>query len=252
MFDKRRCIANIYQLAKEKNLKLGDLEKKAGVSAGYLSRLNKEESTATLSADFVAAVAELLEVTVDALINNDYTAVTATEMYLLAFIDKLLSRTNADELDWKKNTVAELSAVGFDPDGDPAHPLFTYGPDGIHGAPVYNSRFDSDYVIAGDCFHLKMPGVEAPVLYLMCADLPGAADLPFGDRDYELYLVKRWEPSPLCHSLPQHSPFHSALSKLYEAVTESCKHPKLDYSVMSVIDEFMREPANLDDDQLPF
>lgn len=252
MFDKRRCIANIYQLTKEQGLRIGDLEKGAGVSPGYLSRLNKGDSTANLSIDFVATMACFLGVSVDALINNDYTTVTATEKYLLAFIDKLMTRTNADELDWKKETVADLASVGFDPDGEPSHPLFTYGPDGIHSAPVYNSRFNAEYVIAGDCYRLKMPGIEASTLYLMCVDTPGGADLPFADKDYELYIVKRWEANPLCHAMPKSSLFYAALNKLYASVTESCKHPKLDSGVMSIIDEFMREPIDFADEQLPF
>lgn len=252
MFDKRRCIANIYQLAKEKNLKIGDLEKKAGVSAGYLSRLNKEESTATLSADFVASVAELFGVTVDALISNDYTTPTATEKYLLAFIDKLLSRTNADELAWKKDSFADLAAVGYDPDGEPSHPLYTYGPDGVHSAPVFNSYFNPGFVIAGDCYRLMMPGNGPNVLYLMCVNMPGAEDLPFGGVDYELYMVKKWEPKPLCHAWPENSPFYNAISQLYNAVKESCKHPRLDISVMMAIDEFMKEQVDFDDEQLPF
>lgn len=250
MFDKKRCIANIYQLAKEQSIKIGDLEKKAGASAGYLSRINKDDNNSMPSIDFIAAVAKELGVSVDALIQNDYTTITATEKYLLAFIDKLLTRTNADELDWKKDSEIDMRNVGYDPEGDPAHPLFTYGPNGIHSAPVYNSRFNGDYEISGDCFHLKMPGNDNSVLYLMCADMPGGKDLPFGGDDYELYLVKRWEVKPLCHACPDNSPFYNALRQLYAAATESCKHPKLDFDVMQVIDIFMTEAE--DDEQLPF
>ena len=251
MFDKKRCIANIYQLTKEHGIKIGDLEKTAGVSAGYLSRINKDDNNTSPSVDFIAAVANALGVTVDALLQNDYTTVTATEKYLLDFIDRLLVRTNADELDWKIDTVADLSNVGYDPDGDPAHPLFTYGPNGVRSPAVYNSRFNNEYVISGNCFHLKLPGNVPTVLYLMCSNTPGARELPFGsDDDYELYLVKKWEPKPLCHGWPQNSPFYSALHRLYAAATESCKHPKLDADVMLVIDSFMG--TGDEDDQLPF
>lgn len=53
MFDKRLFISNIYQLAKERSVKIGDLEKKAGVSVGYLSRINKEDSNTVPTIDFV-------------------------------------------------------------------------------------------------------------------------------------------------------------------------------------------------------
>jgi len=76
--------------------------------------------------------------------------------------------------------------------------------------------------------------------------------LPFGGDDYELYIVKRWEANPLCHALPENSPFYSSLSQLYTAAMESCNHPKLDASIMFVIDEFMKDPVNLEEEQLPF
>ena len=256
MFNKRQCIANIYHLAKEGNLKIGDLEKRAGVSAGYLSRLNKEDSTATPSIDFVASVAKELGVTVDAIINNDYTTPTPTEKYILAFIDKLLSQTNADELDWKKETVNQLQFVGYDEQGDADHPLFTMGFEGNEPHPVYNSRFNSDYVIVGDCFRLSLPGVKSTSIYLMCVDDPSAEDLPFRIDDYELYIVKNWKIQPLCHAFPVGSPFYSSLSTLYAAAMESSKHPKLDADVMSAINAFMKGPnfseLDEDDELLPF
>ena len=48
-FDKRRCMSAIYAIAKEKGVKIGDLEKEANVSTGYLSKLNKEENTSSPS-----------------------------------------------------------------------------------------------------------------------------------------------------------------------------------------------------------
>ena len=256
MFDKRLCIANIYQLAKERGMKLGDLEKNAGVSAGYLSRLNKEDSTATPSIDFVASVAKALGVTVDAIINNDYATPTPTEKFLLGFVDRLLSQTIADELDWKKETVKQLWEIGCDEDGIANHPLFSMDFGGYEPHPVYNSRFNSTYTIAGDCFRLSLPGVESTSIYLMCAGEPNEECLPFEVDDYELYMVKKWNVQPLCHALPVGSPFYEALSSLYAAVTESSKHPKLDADVMSAINAFMRGPvfAKTDefDGDLPF
>lgn len=255
MYDKKRCIANIYARAKEYGIKIGDLEKRAGVSVGYLSRINKDDNTSSPSIDFIAAVAKELGLSVDALIRNDYTTPTATEKYLLAFIDKLLSQTNSDVLAWKKESWADLRSIGYDPDGNPEHPLFAYGSNGIHSAPVYNSRFSSDHEISGDCFRLVMPGTDNTVLYLMCADMPGGKELPFGGDDYELYMVKHWNVKPLCHAGAENSPFFNALTQLYEAAKESCKHPRLDPDVMQSIEDFMNLFNNQgcdEDEQLPF
>ena len=43
MYDKARCLNNIYALAKERGIKIGDLEESAGVSKGYLSRVAKPD-----------------------------------------------------------------------------------------------------------------------------------------------------------------------------------------------------------------
>ena len=43
MYDKARCLNNIYALAKERGIKIGDLEESAGVSRGYLSRVAKPD-----------------------------------------------------------------------------------------------------------------------------------------------------------------------------------------------------------------
>ena len=70
-FDKNRCLNNIYFLVKEKNLRIGDLEAGAGVSIGYISRLNKDDSKATPSIEFLVSIADKLDVTIDALIQYD-------------------------------------------------------------------------------------------------------------------------------------------------------------------------------------
>ena len=92
-FDKNRCLNNIYFLVKEKNLKIGDLEAGAGVSIGYISRLNKDDSKATPSIEFLVSVADKLDVTIDALIQYDYTTPTASERYVMDFLDRLIQKT---------------------------------------------------------------------------------------------------------------------------------------------------------------
>ena len=42
-FDKTIFMNNITYLLKRRNIKIGDLENKIGVSKGYISRINKKE-----------------------------------------------------------------------------------------------------------------------------------------------------------------------------------------------------------------
>ena len=255
MFDKRLCLANIYQLAKEKNIKIGDLEKAAGVSAGYISRINKEDSNTMPTIDFIAAVAKALGVTVDAIIKNDYSTPTPTEKYILSFIDRLLSQTNEDKLDWKKESAAQLKVVGYDAQGCPDHPLFAMDfDDNNNPSPRFVSRFDEEYAITGDCFYLSLPGAKHSTVYLMCVDNPTMVGAPFTIDSYELYMVKDWKVQPLCCSTPITSMFHMPMCDLYKAVQESCNHPKIDSDIMSAMDAFMGSTADTSDlpDDLPF
>ena len=64
-FDKSKCLGNIYHLVKERGLKIGDLEDQAGVSIGYLSRLNKDDNKSTPGIEFLLAVAQVLNVSLD-------------------------------------------------------------------------------------------------------------------------------------------------------------------------------------------
>lgn len=252
MFNKEKCISNIYQLAKEKGVKIGDLEKSVGVSTGYLSRLNKGENTTVPSVDFIANVAEVLGVTVDALLNNDYSSPTPTEKYLLAFIDKLMSQTNADKLDWKKETLSQLRSVDCDNHGNPEHILYAWKQEGSSSVVAYDSKFNPRVDVSGDCFKLVLPGSKGTVVYLMCVNDQETIDTPLQEDSFELYMIKNGYEKPLCNSS---SPFYNSLKELYTAVTESNKHPKLENDVKASIDAFMNQImfAEIDtEDELPF
>ena len=86
MFEKAVCIDNIYALAKDKGLKIGDMEEKAGASKGYLSRLNKEGNTAVPPIDFLNSIADQLGVSLDFLVNYKKDQLTEGEDFLLKFL----------------------------------------------------------------------------------------------------------------------------------------------------------------------
>ena len=78
-FDKTRCLTNIYYLARQKGIKIGDLEAEANVSTGYFSRLNKEDNKTVPSIETLLLVADKLGVSVDALVRRDYATPTPRE-----------------------------------------------------------------------------------------------------------------------------------------------------------------------------
>lgn len=258
-FDKKLLISNIYFLVKEKGLKLGEVEKDAGVTPGYVSRLNKEERNAKPSIEFLMGVSSILGVSMDALLTYNFEALTPTEAYVLRFVEKLISDTQADKLDWNKESEEYLSSVDYDGQtGEPDHILFKE-------ARVYNNdyteycdivEYDSKFYdvkgikIAGDGFNVELMG--GGYVYLMKIQTPDAAELPFGDTEYELYFVKGWNVTPLAHSkYAENTPFNEPLHRLYTTVSESCNHVKLKGDAKSIIDAYM-QGRSLDDPELPF
>lgn len=250
-FDRKRLLSNIATLTKEKNVRMGDLEAAAGVSAGYFSRLNKGESNATPNIEVIAAVADKLEVTIDCLVKVDYDALTPSERYLIDFIKKLISKATSYEMLWEGESVKKMLAAGMDQDGCANHPLFevrsidmgcarTGYPD-YENRVVYNSLFHE-----GECLGLLGPSYhidfdEGTVLWLADVGVGEDADNP-PDEEIELYLQKNYQIIPICHTVANGvSPFNEILFSLYNAAAETSKRPRIDASVKSAIDSFMED-----------
>lgn len=260
-FEKKRCLDNIYFLAKEKNIRIGDLEARAGVSAGYFSRLNKEDSKANPSIEVLTAVSEKLGVTIDALINYSYNELNSSEKYILNFIERLLSLTVSGDKLWDRERIKKVLSLGVDEDNVAIHPLMevrtvftqidqTTGYPDYHEGVVYNSLFHEDEYIGllGDIYSIEIDQSRTVYLTLIGAGEDEDAGIP-PQEEYEMYIVSGREVSPVCHSsYNQNTPFNTALENLYKAASESSKHPKINSMVKSAIDDFMA----FNDPDLPF
>ena len=99
-YNRSRMIQNIYSIAKTKGKKIGDIETAAGVSAGYISRLAKDDSKGAFTVDFLASIAEQLGVTLDVLAFTDDGQLTENEAGMLTFLDRLTVDTEKYELEW--------------------------------------------------------------------------------------------------------------------------------------------------------
>lgn len=250
-FDRKRLLSNIATLTKEKNVRMGDLEAAAGVSAGYFSRLNKGETNATPNIEVVAAVADKLEVTLDCLVKVDYDTLTPSERYLIDFINKLISKATSFEMLWEAESVKKMLAAGMDQDGCAVHPLFevrsvdtgcgrTGYPD-YEDRVVYNSLFhEGEYLgLLGPSYHISFDG--GAILWIADVGIQDDEEMP-PDEEIELYMQKNHKVTPICHTVANGvSPFNEILFSLYKAAAESSKRPKIDPAVKSVIDSFMED-----------
>ena len=93
-FNKTICFSNIRELLrKNPDVKIGQIEREAGIRLGYMSRLEKDGNTSEPSIEFIVSAAKLLKVSIDTLIAVDLTGLTSTEQYIVDFFDKLKADT---------------------------------------------------------------------------------------------------------------------------------------------------------------
>jgi transcriptional regulator with XRE-family HTH domain len=244
LFDKKICINNIKFLAKEKNIKLGELEAAANVSPGYFSRINKEENGATPSIDVLCAICSQLDISLDVLIMCDLETLSPTQEYLARLIGKLSSHTIENLISWEKNTLNDIKSIL---DNDLFYPLMTrtkeYDSFESRYYPVYKytSLFDEMYnVIEDDTFTFRFGNAEYYLFSLSDGDTPSN----FG---YELYLVNKFKVNKICNGYEKdNSVFYDLLHKLYLNAKENAYALKLTDDIKRELDILM------DLDNLPF
>lgn len=240
-FDKNRFLRNTHYLANEKKIKIGDLEKNAGVSVGYLSRLGKEDNKSIPGVEVLLSFADLLDVGIDTLVNSDLAALTSTEKFICNFLDSLLFKTNSFDYIWEIEKLEQLNRGVMDENGLLEHPLFRYtssNSDVSVLAAEYNSLFHRGEKIdlCGDIVKTFInPGVRTYI-----AKLFPSTDAPsFSNAEYELYFVQGLSVEPVCSSTMGNGIFNNKLAKVYLAARESSKHIKISDNAKNIINDFM-------------
>ena len=248
MFDKKRGIENIYALAKAKGLKIGDIEEKAGVSKGYLSRINKEDSTSIPTIDLLASIAEQLEVGIDFLVNYPIGTISPNEEFVYQFIDKLTTATTAGKMEWIPETEGLLRA---DTDVAVKNPL-------VYVTKNYSDEVDIWYdthgytsgiysggsvEVIGDCYYASLPSSNATVFlnsvrYFIPKEGGRFASTETFDA-IEVYLVTNGV-KPICSTYYVCEAIKKAVKDLYTAVSSAPSHIGLEYSTKAVMQSFMK------------
>lgn len=108
-FNRQTVIKNLMTLVQNSGMKVGDVEKKLGVSAGYLSRLSKKENESALSAEFIWKISQVFNVSVDTLVREDMEQEDKMIGYMRKFIGKLAEKTTSGELVWTPITVNQIN-----------------------------------------------------------------------------------------------------------------------------------------------
>lgn len=262
LFDKKLCLGNIYYLAKENGVKIGELEAVCNVSTGYISRLRQEENATQPSIEFIVAAAKRLGVSVDALIYFDYTAATETEKYLQSFLEKVIHDTQEDRIIWQEESVAYLDKIETDDEGESLNPLFENRRTKDSWEIFFNSGYhpkDDTVHPLKSCYHAEI-GNEAKLYLLKVFSLN---EDPEDDNweETELYLSRNYRHStPICHiDHKVKSCLDATISRLYDTVKECSSRPKLLPDVKKAIDAYMKPciviqsvAEDVDEEELPF
>lgn len=263
VFDKHICLANIRELLKNTEIKIGQLEKEAGTQLGYMSRLEKKENTTQPSLDFILTASRMLKVSLDVLLTVPLTELSPTAAYIVKLLDKLMKDTYECKLDWEKKSASCLNGMDSDMDGNVSHPLFVdtrfndYGQfDANSGVGVvFNSNYYGvDSIIDGDCFSLELKGNAT--LFLMRVSRRSDADGASSSSEKELWISKNNKRQFLTGS--RDIPCIKELTeKLFVAVDYTMQHPKLNNDIKASLDAFLVDDFGdneevIKDDGIPF
>lgn len=260
-FNKKLCFSNIRELLRQKqDIKIGQIEKEAGIRLGYMSRLEKEGNTSEPSMEFIVSAAKLLKVSIDTLVSVDLTGLTPTEQYLVNFFDKLKTDTFKDKLDWNRETAFNLNSMEPDMNGWVNHPLFneeTFFEETECEYPeevtriVFNSKtFGPRTYICGDCFNLRLK--NGTTLYLMDIEKSVHRTVDTSAYAKEAWMFVPYKGCQLLVASQDDTPIAPLLEVLFSAVKERMEHPKINNDVMLAIDSFMNDDLSDDTDDVLF
>lgn len=225
---------NIKYLAEQKNIKIGALEKGAGVSAGYFSRLANEDGRVSGTSSIIDAVcisAKLLKVSVNTLISTDLTALTPNEKFLSTFFEKVEKDSLQEVIHWECQTKERLNDVAF----QNSHPLF------CKDIYDYNcvSCLNQNVAISDDCYKTFIMGKGFYLMKIM------NSKSNFGG--YELYFTSKNENSlaveQVC-AVDKKSRLYAQVDDLYAVAAEASRLVKLSSFVKSTIQDYINTDEN--------
>lgn len=261
-FNKQRLYDNIEHLLKIRDIGVGDFETRAGVSTGYMAR-NKKDEKSKPGIEFIMAAAEILGVSMDALLNISLKELTPTEQYLLDFLSKLEDDTLGDKLAWNRESADYLNRLEGDINGNTDHPLFsmeTFMEEGESDYPdevtriVFTSKnFDCHTAVHGDCFNLRMKNRATLYLMNICKSVHRVDDPSAYCKEVWMYVPGSGARF-LCDNRNDNM-IGMTVDALYGAITENAKHPQVGADFKYAIDAFMRDDLTDDpgeEDILPF
>lgn len=241
--DKRRLFRNIRELANEKSIKLGSIERSAGCQAGYMSRLEKLGNITDPTAEFIITAAKELGVTIDFLVNGSVGNVSPAEEYLFKFLCKLRVNTLKGNLIWTRESMKSLTIPNTtESEETTGHPLFAKMGTALLTKIKnyeYKSLFLSEEIVnlVGNCYRCKL-NTGGTDLYMMPCEA-GTYSEYFGEVFYEFYVVNGKEIHPVICTAQASEMIKDVAGSLYEELEYLTSQMVIDETVQGIIDDYM-------------
>lgn len=266
-FDKAQCFANIRALMKNTDVKIGQIEREAGVRLGYMARLEKPDNTAEPSVEFIVTAAKMLNVSLDFLISAKIETMTQTEEYVLKFIRNVIKDTQEGKLIWNREAASVLNSQYNDYDSiGRKHPLFEYDEiekDGNNNPYIasYHSRFfpERRTHIRLSAYNTDLPRTASTLYVIPCTIFRGDESLE-ADDCFEVYIDDDDNVISLCSTMLTCDTVALAIKDLYNQIQDAASHIQINNRARFVIDAYMKEdepkgfidiPDGIDE-ELPF
>jgi transcriptional regulator with XRE-family HTH domain len=245
-FDKRVCLENIRFYLEKKNVKIGQIEKEADVSIGYMSRLEKKENTSEPSIEFVATAAKMLDVTVDELIHERNMALSSAEQYINDFLNQLIDYTLKDKFVWKREKTEYFTKPHNAYDSPYSnHPLLSYDDknldsDGMPFLVKYISEFypESDVIPQAGVYYTEFIDEQGKIFIVPCKVKD---DYELGTEEFfEIYIVNEQNESHgLCNMLQVSPVVRATVNKLYKLAMTNASSVHISADAKYIINKYM-------------
>ena len=243
-FDKKLCLSNIRELLKQNpDVKIGQIEKEAGLRLGYMSRIEKEDNTASPGIEFLITASKLLKVNLETLLYTDVKKLSPTEAYLEKFLNKLKKDTEDCKLAWRRESETYLNTINtYDAtSGHTSHPLYNYqsyedvdeyGRQHIYHKIYFDSRaFGSRTLAFGDSYNLRLR--FDTYIYLM--------NIWDGEFNFakEIWMYKEGTGCQFLISNKEGTQLSNLVNQLFDTVKKNEEHPKIMKSFKESMDAFL-------------
>ena len=231
--DNKRIVENIYLLIREKGLKIGDVENLSGISTGYLSRI--KDSKININVESLYKIANYLNVTIDSLVNCDYSELSATEKYMLSFLNTIIIKSNKEKVNWKFIATNILYNPNFYNNKFSLSPVVNVYNDRYEKKVAYFSYFAQlRYQMLDNMYYFEYNDKN---IYLFKVKDNSKTT----SKIYEMYLDADKGLKPLCSSNKGvNAIFGKILEQIYQLAEKKVNEPQVDDDAKGIIDSFIK------------